>query len=264
MMDIETRRAEIKAYYDQRATTDNYATSPDFNLREVEIEYITRQLHDGEEILDIGCGNGYSTARFASQVNSRFIGVDFSEKMIASAKELITRFDLIGEINFESGDVTQLRFEKETFDTVLTQRLLINLPTPDIQETALREIARVLKPKGRYLMIEQSMQGWENLNRMREQFGLAPIPAAHPVTNWFNIKFEEQRLTDMLSPWFDIVDTQRFGMYFFISRVLHPLLVAPEEPRYDAKINEIAYRVACQIPNYEDLGHMIFLILQKK
>jgi hypothetical protein len=35
-----------------------------------------------------------------------------------------------------------------------------------------------------------------------------------------------------------------YGVYLYLSRVLHPLVVAPAEPRHDSAFNELAMRVA--------------------
>ena len=183
--------------------------------------------------------------------------------MIACAKRM-EHPPAMGTVEFQAGDVLNLPFDVGVFDTVITQRLLINMASRENQRLALSEIARVLRPGGRYLMMEQSMQGWENLNTMRAKFGLPEIPAADAKTNWFNIKFDDDELKAMVAPAFDFVKSQRFGMYFFLSRVIHPLLVAPENPKYDAKINEIARKAAFEVPNYEDLGHMILYVLKKR
>jgi len=53
-------------------------------------------------------------------------------------------------------------------------------------------------------------------------------------------------------------------MYYFLSRVVHPLLVAPEAPRYDAPINRIALDIARQIPDFMGLGHLVAFILRKR
>ncbi len=73
---------EIQAYYRVRASTDNYATSPDFNLREVENHYLPRWLCDDITVLDAGCGNGYSTLCHAARYRADFAGVDFVPEMI--------------------------------------------------------------------------------------------------------------------------------------------------------------------------------------
>ncbi|MEW6542402.1 MAG: hypothetical protein AB1411_02200 [Nitrospirota bacterium] len=52
-------------------------------------------------------------------------------------------------------------------------------------------------------------------------------------------------------------------MYYFLSRVVHPLLVRPEAPRFDAAINSIARRICSEIPDYEELGHVALWVLRK-
>jgi ubiquinone/menaquinone biosynthesis C-methylase UbiE len=247
----------IRAIYRERATLDRYATSPDYNLRELEIEAISRHLSSNQTVLDVGCGNGYSTLSFASQFSSSFTGVDFVPEMVAVSQQLSERAELRGSACFEIGDATNLRFEDERFDVVVSQRCLLNLPSREDQWRALAEIARVLKPGGRYLMLEGTIQGLAKLNELRRKFALDPIPEADPQTNRYSLKFDETEVERQISGLFARIESiERFGMYFFLSRVIHPLLVRPEQPRYDAPINSVARTISSQLPEFDGLGHV--------
>ena len=256
--------ATIQAYYRKRASLDKYATSPDFNLREVEIEYLSRWLKDGLKILDAGCGNGFSTLCHAAKYNSSFTGIDFVPEMIQAANLLTKNFSLSGRVEFKVGDVTNLKFPSKHFDIVMTQRCLLNLPTRERQWKAITEIANVIKPGGLYLMLEGTLQGLLRLNEIRTMFGLTPIPEADPNYNWFSNKFDEEEMLDFAKELFKKVECiQRFGMYYFISRVIHPLLVLPEQPKYDAHINTVAQNICKKIPNYEDMGHVALFVFRR-
>lgn len=121
--------SEIQAYFRARATTDRYATSPDFNLREVENHYVSRWLCDDISVLDAGCGNGYSTLCHAARYRAECTGVDFVPEMIDSANALKVQFQLRGRVEFQGGDVTDLQFPNAKFATVISQRCLPNLPS---------------------------------------------------------------------------------------------------------------------------------------
>ena len=51
------QRTQLREHYNSRNPSDRYATSRDYNMRELEIEAISTQLPPGD-ILDLGCGNG--------------------------------------------------------------------------------------------------------------------------------------------------------------------------------------------------------------
>jgi ubiquinone/menaquinone biosynthesis C-methylase UbiE len=257
---IKSKIGEIQEYYRVRADSGRYATSPDFNLREVEIDYLSRWMKDGLHILDVGCGNGYSTLCHATMFASQFVGVDFVPEMVSEAKNLSKDFHPKGEIEFRVGDVTKLEFP----DIVVSERCLLNLPTKSDQWLAIREVARVVKPGGLYLMLEGTMQGLQRLNEVRAQFDLDPIPEADPKYNWFSNKFDEEEMIPIALRSFDKLEKiQRFGMYYLISRVINPLLVKPDQPKDDAPINMIARKICSQFPNFEDMGHVALFVFRR-
>lgn len=262
--DVKSKIAEIQEYYRVRAASGKYATSPDFNLREVEIEYLSRWIKDGLRVLDIGCGTGYTTLCHAAMFDSDFIGVDFVSEMIEQAKSLSKEFHPKKKVEFQVGDVTKLHFPDACFDVVISERCLLNLPTKDDQWRAVEEVARVLKPGGLYLMLEGTMQGLQKLNDLRNRFGLEPIPEAEAKYNWFSNKFDEEEMIPIaLRSFGELEQTQRFGMYYFISRVINPLLVKPDQPKYDALINLIARQICSQFPNFEDIGHVALFVFRR-
>jgi SAM-dependent methyltransferase len=230
----------IKETWDGRATSTElegpYVTMADRNQRLLEIEEALRYIPPGQVILDVGCGNGYSTAIFAAQAE-RILAIDYSEAMIARAKR---EYGLIPNITFEVQDIlSPLPYVEKTFDVAVAQRCLINLATWENQQKAIEHIARVIKPGGYFVMQEGTRQGREGLNRLREKMGLPRMPDVE-----FNSDLDETRLWPFVERHFEIVEIRRYGLYDLIARVVHPLLVAPAQPDYEAKINDVARRIA--------------------
>lgn len=267
----QIKQSIVRNVYAKRDAANIYATSPDLNLRELEIDFIIKyiQLYAKKnpektlQILDIGCGNGYTDIRIAQVANVAITGVDFSENMIEAANNLKTKLGrLHGRLSFHLTDATKLS-GTESFDVIITERLLLNLPNLGAQEDTIQTIHRLLKPNGMYIFVEGTLDGLERLNKLRLSVGLDPIPD-RSTANISSLKFHEKEIIPFLSRYFAIVKRQYFGMYFLISRVAHPLLIYPEEPRYDATINQVARKISSVNPDYKHLGHIMGLILMKK
>jgi ubiquinone/menaquinone biosynthesis C-methylase UbiE len=98
-------------------------------------------------ILEIGCGTGKNTA-FLAQIGESIYAVDFSEGMIAKAKEKVQAKN----VQFSMMDITQRwTIEDQSFDLVVC-----NLVLEHIEDLAFvfSEAARVLKEEGRFLINE--------------------------------------------------------------------------------------------------------------
>ena len=56
--------------------TNQEATLGEIAVKCLEINEINRHLDHGQKILDVGCGNGYTTKIFAKKYNSKLHGID--------------------------------------------------------------------------------------------------------------------------------------------------------------------------------------------
>lgn len=250
--------ASVKAFWDNRALDPNLAgervTLPDKNQRFLELDVMLQYLPVGQRILDVGCGNGFSTAVF-SRYASEVVGIDYSAPMIERAQR---EYGELPNVRFEVQDVLALNFPPASFDVAVSQRCLINLVSWEDQQKAIANIAQVLRPRGYFFLQEGTRQGRQRLNEVREMMGLTRMP---PVA--YNLDFDEDQLWPFLRRYFEIVEVRRFGLYDLISRVVHPLLVSPEEPQYDAKINAVAHRLAARLRGTDDLSREFHAVLRR-
>jgi len=225
---------------------------PDHYQKDLEVAAILKHIRQGMVVLDVGCGNGQVPAEIA-KVAASVQGIDFSEVIIEKAKKLTA-----DNLTFAQGNVTRLDFKDASFDLVLSERCIINMRNDQEKELALKEIRRVLKNGGRYLMLETSRQGIESLSRYRKLLGLHEIEVP-----WHNQPIDEKWLDETSNGIFELDEVVCFGTYFFISRIIHPLLVAPENPKFDAKINQVAMNIAKEIPSLNDEMSQIKIFILK-
>ncbi len=253
------RQELVKASYRQRDPMDIYATSRDGNVRELEIHAIRSQLTEPGPVLDLGCGNGYSLLSLARDLDGwDLVGVDFTESLIEGALALraTEAASLASEPDFVCADAVSFIRDcgPESARYVITERFLLNLPTPDMQREVIREAFRVLVPGGLLLMCEGSQNGFDALNDAREGAGLDPIPATSK-DNITSIRFKDEEIEDFAVDDVGFVPRDKLGFsaYFLMTRVLHPLLAAPLPPRFDAPINDLAalvQRASTALPGY--------------
>jgi len=109
------------------------------------------RLAPGGRILELGCGTGEDTRRFAALVGpaGEAVGIDASETMIRVARK---RNDETGAgATFHVGDATAVDYPDGTFDAVRCERLLIHVPDPPV---VLAEMVRVTRPGGRVVAVD--------------------------------------------------------------------------------------------------------------
>lgn len=208
MPESATFTDDVKAYWEDTSTVSII----DKNLHRLEIDTVCGYLRPTDHLADIGCGDGEATVEYAKKVKC-CVGLERSAHLrdlalqAASSSGRPNLLILPGDI---LDDVVP-----DMFDVVVTQRLLINLACWDEQQQAIENIRQMLKPGGRYIMVENTDDGFESLNQMRGSVGLDPIPQ-----HWHNKFFNYRLLTKfMIQSGFKIVTHHNFSLYYFLTRV---------------------------------------------
>ncbi len=127
------------------------------------------RLPDCERVLDVGCGTGALTQVLREESNGEVVALDADSGLLSGvdADERVL------------GDAVRLPFADDTFDLVVCQALLVNLPDP---ERAVREFARVsrgrvavIEPDNSAVAVGSSVEAEPPLARRAREFYLAGV-----------------------------------------------------------------------------------------
>jgi phosphoethanolamine N-methyltransferase len=105
------------------------------------------ELKPGQKVLDICCGIGGSCFFMTKTYGVNATGVDLSTNMLTIAKERQEEFG-IKEITFIHGDITQTKFDENTFDAVYTRDGVMHI---EDKLSLFSQVLKWLKPGGKFL-----------------------------------------------------------------------------------------------------------------
>lgn len=97
------------------------------------------------KVLEIGAGTGLNFSHYPKDVD--IIATDPDDKMLKKARKKADN----NHIKIELADAQNLPFKDCEFDTVVATLVFCSVPDPD---RALREVYRVLRPGGSFLLLE--------------------------------------------------------------------------------------------------------------
>ena len=112
------------------------------------------RFRPGDKILDVCTGTGDIAIEFARCGAHDVTGIDLSAGMLARAQKKIEKLDLTTRIKLETGSALSIPYADKTFDLVTIGFGLRNLPD---YARGISEMARLLKPSGRLLILEFSL-----------------------------------------------------------------------------------------------------------
>ena len=108
-----------------------------------------------EQVLDVGCGRGLMLIGAAKRLTSgRAVGVDEWQVLNHNgATAELTKNNACSEgvadrVELHDANAQKLPFANDSLDVVVSGSTIRNLPSATDRETAIRELARVLKPGG--------------------------------------------------------------------------------------------------------------------
>ncbi|MFC1912689.1 class I SAM-dependent methyltransferase [Chloroflexota bacterium] len=139
--DVET----TKAY-------DRISQWPQFRLLRKMIIRELRRHHPQGILADIGCGPGYLIVDVVrSFPKLSIIGMDISEEMTQKAEKNLSALGFGEGVVFRKGDIHDLPFESNSIDFIISTLSLHHWSEPI---KAIREIHRVLKREGQFLLFD--------------------------------------------------------------------------------------------------------------
>lgn len=132
-------------------------------------------------VLDCGLGTGVLGAAFARAIPgvATVAGVDLSPAMLHHAGAILTAEGVTAEL--QQADARCLPYRDCVFDTILSAHMLEHLPAP---VAALREMARVLRPGGLFVVVAARANMVDAAIRLK--WGHAPLDPSD-LTRWMTL-----------------------------------------------------------------------------
>jgi SAM-dependent methyltransferase len=257
---------EIRQYWTKQAVEHGESPSAswsDHRVMEMEVREIVKRLEGDDRVLDVGCANGFSTCQFASQKKISVRGLDYVPEMIENARHRLkdVKGRLLGDVEFDVGNITALKEPSAAYDKVVVIRVVINLGHWDLQLKAIRECSRVLKKGGMLLLSEATNQGWRKLNDFRREWGLPDIPMPS-----FNLYLDETRIVEGVSDTLELVEINNFASTYFVgTRVLKALIARALGGDINVADPDMEWnRWFSQLPSFGDYGTQKLFVFRKR
>ena len=230
-------RGSVHDFWNDRGTLAETAGTQDLIAKQLEMAAIARHIQDGMRVCEFGCGNGITAIWLAKYHDIHMDCLDFAEEMIEAAEEAAREAGVSDRVRFEVADVRNEAWSG-AYDVVYTERMLVNLPDWYAQEQAIRYLARQVKPGGSLVLCENSVQGLERINELREMVGLDPV-----ISPWHNRYLDDREMETIDVPDLHLLAVEPYSAtYYFLSRVVNAWLANEqgEEPAYDAPVSKLA------------------------
>lgn len=117
--------------------------------------------------LEVGIGTGRNIPFYPEQV--KLTGIDFSEKMVEIAQKKASNN---ANIQILQMDAENMKFEDNSFDTVVTSCVFCSVPDP---VKGLKEIRRVCKNGGKIFMLEHVRSEKKVVGELMDLFNFIPL-----------------------------------------------------------------------------------------
>jgi ubiquinone/menaquinone biosynthesis C-methylase UbiE len=150
------------------------------------------------QVLEVAVGTGRNLPFYPD--GTRLTGVDWSPGMLVIARQRAA--DLGREADLRPGDAQALDFPDSSFDTVLCALGLCAIPD---DRRAVAEMARVLRPGGRLLLVDHVAASASVLRAVQWLYERITIPLAGE-------HFRRRPLTYVRELGFEVEETERFRL----------------------------------------------------
>ena len=237
----ENLSEKVYGHYVQQAELFGYSwesTMHDRIIRETEINslikvitYLLSSPPKGKKslrILEVGCGNGYVSARLSCEFPNLVIDAfDINTELILAANHR-----KLPNCTFKVGDITDSVIDKELsndYDLIFTVRCLINIEDPSDQLKSIEKMSSKLAVNGVLALLEGFINGQDKYNVMRNLLNFNTIPPAWH--NWYLDKdkvdatLAKSGLLGLSNPIETVgVNPHHLSSHYLATRVLQPFV----------------------------------------
>ncbi|HEY7388612.1 MAG TPA: methyltransferase domain-containing protein [Bryobacteraceae bacterium] len=172
-----------------------------------------------ESILDLACGNGWTT-QFIAQYGSKITGLDLCEAHIKFAQ---SNFGKAGNISFINGDATQLEnvATPNSIDKIHCLEAAFHFG-PEGRKALLNSAFHVLKPGGTFVLVDitwrtnypEQIDDVDPKNSFRETWQMEQFePFERYTKNARAIGFVERQILDWTKPVMRILDVAALAIF---------------------------------------------------
>jgi ubiquinone/menaquinone biosynthesis C-methylase UbiE len=131
---------------------DFMSRTPQFTLLRLLVASQLKRYHPSGRLVDIGCGPGYLLGVIGRRFRRlQLMGIDISKTMVEAAHRSLAHKGLGSRVAFREGDIERLPLQDDSVDFIVSTFSLHHWGNP---LEALREVHRVLKPKGQFLLFD--------------------------------------------------------------------------------------------------------------
>ncbi len=191
--DLVGRQQSHFDWYAENAeqTYSEYEATPFWRaVDEIVFSQWRQGLEPGARLLDIACAQGRSTAPWLD-LDLEILAFDISKPLVRQARDRIRAAPRRAKVDFFVADASQMPFVDASFDYVVTYGVLHHLPDP---ASSCGEIARVLRPGGRFFACENNKTAFRRLfdylqslwPQWHEEAGAEPLISGSDLRKWSN------------------------------------------------------------------------------
>lgn len=161
---------------------------------------IQKYVKNGNNILDLGCGNGRLLKSLSNSNlnNLTYLGFDNNKILITKAREIKIKDSF--KVKFVYDDILNLNsLETNSFDIIFIIAVLNHFPTLELRHQILTNIYRILKPGGKLIMTNWNLWNFNNKKSV-----------------WYkdifnkNSKFGSLKLKDIITMW-----QNKYPLYYY-------------------------------------------------
>lgn len=179
----EDIHAKVKAQFSN--TAQAYVTS-NVHAKGDELKLLLELAGDvtGKQVLDVATGGGHTALAFA-KAGAKVTATDLTPVMLEAAQAFITSQGVLS-VAFQEAKAEALPFQNQFFDIVTCRIAAHHFAEP---EKFVAEVARVLKPGGIFLLVDNISPHDDDLAEVMNYIEKTRDPShvwAYNVPTWFN------------------------------------------------------------------------------